>query len=82
MPNQQSKPGRWIGTEPTTCELCGASLSDFPEFIDARVFSTFHRRWLWALVCPDCLKNFGSGALGTGHGQAYSTTPPYTKTRG
>ena len=54
----------WIGDQPTNCELCGKKLEW--RFIDGTTAIG-----PWAIMCPECHRNFGHG-LGIGVGQEYS----------
>ena len=56
-----------MGTEPTTCNICDAPITD--RFVDGAT-----RQGPWAIMCMPCVEQHGRG-LGTGHGQAYSKTP-------
>jgi hypothetical protein len=67
---------RWLGTKPTTCNLCDCELSNEEYFVDGRI--RYAGRSTWAIICPDCHREFGCG-FGTGRGQKYDTKPPYNK---
>lgn len=56
---------RWIGTIPTTCDLCKQEIVS-TTFIDGKV-----RGGPWAIMDEICWANFGSG-IGPGVGQRYN----------
>jgi hypothetical protein len=59
----QRKPKKWMGSKPTTCDLCHKPLVD--QFIDGRT------AWgPWGIMCRSCHFAQGTG-LGTGRGQLY-----------
>lgn len=58
---------KWRGEWPTTCDICGRSLTLFPTFIDGQT-----KFGVWGLICPECYRRFGVG-LGLGKGQEYET---------
>jgi len=53
---------RWLGTPPTTCDLCHGTLG--------KVFYDCATRHGWGIACHGCFLQHGSG-LGTGRGQKY-----------
>lgn len=59
---------RWMGSWPSTCDLCNQILTNYPTFIDGNTL-----RGHWALMCPPCHALYGTG-LGTGKGQKYSSS--------
>ena len=55
--------GKWGGSKPTECEVCGEPIES--KFIDGR---TVHGPW--AKMCVNCHQHIGVG-LGIGRGQYY-----------
>lgn len=58
-------PTKWIGTQPTHCQLCKAQLHIV--FFDAQIPPDSG----WALICDRCFRQ-ARCKLGTGYGQAYN----------
>jgi hypothetical protein len=54
---------RWVGSAPSKCDVCEATIGD--KFIDGRV-----RGFGWATMCPTCHADIGLG-LGLGIGQLF-----------
>lgn len=63
----------WTGPAPISCDLCKRNL--LATFYDFRV-----KGGGWAIGCPSCFKEYGSG-LGVGKGQEYDKNT-LTKLRG
>ena len=61
--NPQPKVIKWLGSKPTTCDICHKPFTD--TMLDARTTSG-----RWGLLCPDCHKDYGVG-IGIGRGQEY-----------
>lgn len=60
----QNRRVKWLGSNPTTCDLCQVRFDKV--FIDGRI--RFYNSW--AMLCPDCHSEHGVG-LGMGRGQLY-----------
>lgn len=59
----------WVGDPPNKCELNPEHpITD--QFIDGRIL-----RGGWAIMCPQCHKQYGGGLLGVGYGQRYKKHP-------
>lgn len=53
----------WLEQIPTECDICQNPIAS--AFFDGKTI-----RGPWAIMCPECHKNYGLN-LGTGHGQKY-----------
>ena len=53
----------WSNPIPNRCDICGEKITD--TFIDGKVYNAS-----WAIMCPKCFEQVGSG-LGVGQGQMY-----------
>jgi hypothetical protein len=56
-------PKYWVGTPETVCNICDRPIDRV--FIDGRT-----RQGPWAIMCPGCAANVGTG-LGPARGQRY-----------
>jgi transposase-like protein len=55
---------KWMGTTPTTCQACGATLVKAKAFYDAVI------QGRWGIICHACFTTYRC-RLGTGAGQKY-----------
>jgi hypothetical protein len=61
-----TKPKKWLGNQPTKCDLCKGKFTD-EFFIDGKtVYGP------WAIMCTCCHSHSGHG-LGLGKGQKYNS---------
>ncbi|MCK9410579.1 MAG: hypothetical protein M0R68_15730 [Bacteroidetes bacterium] len=56
---------KWLGPQ-DRCDICSTPFDMIPWFADARL-----RTGCWAIVCPDCNRDFTCGKFGPGFGQKY-----------
>jgi len=64
MTQQSKQPKKWMGSTPTTCDLCKRPFGT--AFVDGRT------AWgPWAMMCDSCHRDNG-GQLGLGRGQRYN----------